>query len=365
MRIGTKRLLAAVIASLALAGLAGAAAAAGYADGDDRIGPDYTPAPELAGLMEPLRGTVRGFTMAPDKFYPGIHRLTGYKPLSGPNSDLATAPFDQASAPEPYYPRHVEVYTPPGYKPGQTLPFMVVLDGVWVTHVHDPVLQAVDGMIATKQLPPMALILIDPGSHPVDPAALSKGPDGAAEDAPGSERSLEYDTVSSRFGDFIQEEVLPAVEQKLNIKLTDDPEGRAVYGISSSGVAAFSMAWFHPERYRRVMIYSGTFINNQNPVDPALPHGAWEYHEHLIPGAPKKPIRVWLEVGDKDNGYTSPESSHRNWVIANTHMAAALKAKGYAYRFVLAKDAQHVDDRVVRQTLPQALTYIWQGYSPR
>ena len=71
-------------------------------------------------------------------------------------------------------------------------------------------------------------------------------------------------------------------------------------GGSSGGSAAFTMAWFHPELYHRVMTYSGTYVNQQSNAD--VPHGAWDYHAHLIPESPAKPLRVWLEVGERDNG---------------------------------------------------------------
>jgi hypothetical protein len=48
--------------------------------------------------------------------------------------------------------------------------------------------------------------------------------------------------------------------------------------------------------------------------------------------------------------------------MANRRMAAVLKAKGYNYRFVFAKDAGHVDRKVVGETLPEALLWLWQGY---
>ena len=60
------------------------------------------------------------------------------------------------------------------------------------------------------------------------------------------------------------------------------------------------MAWYHPELYHRVLIYSGTFVNQQWPSSPRTPHGAWEFHEHLIPENPAKPLRIWMEVGDRD-----------------------------------------------------------------
>jgi hypothetical protein len=98
-------------------------------------------------------------------------------------------------------------------------------------------------------------------------------------------------------------------------------------------------------------------------MNSETPHGAWEYHENLIPKSAVKPIRVWMQVGDRDNGYKQKEETLHNWVMANDRMAAVLKAKGYHYRYVYSADAGHVDGRVVRQTLPEALLWLWQGYS--
>jgi len=66
-------------------------------------------------------------------------------------------------------------------------------------------------------------------------------------DAQGSERGLEYDTMSGRYAEFVEQEVLPLVEKQYNVKLTKDPEGRATMGGSSGGSCALIMAWYHPE----------------------------------------------------------------------------------------------------------------------
>jgi enterochelin esterase-like enzyme len=134
-------------------------------------------------------------------------------------------------------------------------------------------------------------------------------------------------------------------------------------GGSSGGSCALIMAWYHPELYHRVLTYSGTYVNQQWPSNPQSPHGAWEFHEHLIPSTPPKPIRLWMEVGDRD--LYSPNIMRDNmhdWVIANELMAKALAAKGYRYQFVFAQNAGHVDHAVKQQTLPEALEYLWQGY---
>ena len=111
-----------------------------------------------------------------------------------------------------------------------------------------------------------------------------------------------------------------------------------------------------------MLSYSGTFVNQAYPTDPETPRGGWEYHDHLIAQAAKKPIRIWMEVGEKDNRFDAPEDSWHNWPLANNRMAAVLKKKGYDYKYVWAREAKHVDARVVVQTLPAALEWLWRDY---
>jgi len=82
----------------------------------------------------------------------------------------------------------------------------------------------------------------------------------------------------------------------------------------------------------------------------------------LIPASAKKPMRLWMEVGDRDN--FSAYDDYDDWVLANENMAKVLAAKGYHYQFVFARNAGHTDRAVKQQTLPEALEYIWQGYPP-
>ena len=176
------------------------------------------------------------------------------------------------------------VYVPKQYVPGTEAPFIVGADG------PDPALfTALDNLIAAKRVPVMIGISIGNGSG----------------DAQGSERGLEYDTMSGRYAEFVEKEVLPLVESKCNVKLTGNPDGRATMGGSSGGSAALIMAWYHPELYHRVLTYSGTYVNQQWPYNAEIPHGAWEFQEHLIADSPVKPMRIWMEVGDR--GPTEPE----------------------------------------------------------
>ena len=247
-------------------------------DGNFIIGPTHPPAPETIPQDGVPRGTVYEFTMssADSKIYPGIAREPGTFGKPAPNDP--TNLIVTTSHPAPYT-RKVAVYVPKQYVPGTVAPFIVGADG------PDALLfTTLDNLIAQKRVPVMIAISIGNGGG----------------DAQGSERGLEYDTMSGRYAEFVETEVLPLVEKQYGVKLTKDPEGRATMGGSSGGSAAFMMAWYRNDLYHRVLAYSGTAINQQWPHDPKLPGGAWEFHKTIIPGSPSKPIRIWMEVGDRD-----------------------------------------------------------------
>ena len=311
------------------------------ADGNFIIGPTHSAAAESAVQPDVPQGTVHTFTMssADSRIYPGIAREAGT--FGTPDAADPAKLVVTTSRPAPYT-RRVAVYVPKQYVPGTAAPFIVGADG------PDPVLFTVlDNLIAQKRVPAMI--------------AISVGNGGG--DAQGSQRGLEYDTMSGRYAEFVETEVLPLVEKQFGVKLTRDPEARATMGCSSGASAALIMAWYHPEWYRRVLSYSGTFVNQQWPPSSETPHGAWEFHERLIPGSPAKPIRLWMEVGDRDllNPNVMRDDMH-DWVLANEKMAAALAAKRYRYQFVFARNAGHCDRAVKLQTLPAALEWLWRGY---
>jgi iron(III)-enterobactin esterase len=305
------------------------------------IGPSYADAPESVANPAVPQGEVREFILYSEdsKIYPGIVRIHDMQRDAQGNY---MAPPGGLSAPGRYE-RHVYVYIPKQLVSGTPAPFMVVQDG------HSYVKRMVnlmDNMIAAKRLPPMVLAFADSGGS----------------DAQGSEHGLEYDTVSDRYSNWVEQELLPAVTQRYGVTFTTNPDGRGTLGGSSGAAAAFTMAWFHPERYHKVLSYSGTFVNQAWPVDPQTPRGAWEYHDHLIAKSVKKPIRIWMEVGEKDNRFDNPEATWHNWPLANNRMAAVLKKKGYDYRYIFAMGGTHVDNRVVMQTLPAALEWLWRDY---
>jgi hypothetical protein len=305
------------------------------------IGPTHNPAPEMTAQEGVPQGTIYNFTMssADSKIYPGVARDAGTFGTPDPSDPAKLVVTTSHPAP---YTRRVAVYVPKQYVAGTAAPFIVGADG------PDTLLfTALDNLIAQKRVPVMVAISIGNGSG----------------DAQGSQRGLEYDTMSGRYAEFVETEVLPLVEKQYNVKLTKDPNARATMGCSSGGSAALSMAWYRTDLYHRVLTYSGTYVNQQWPPNPETPGGAWEFHRRIIPESPAKPIRIWMEVGDRDlfNPNVMRDNMH-DWVVANENMAKVLAAKNYQYQFVFARNAGHCDRGVKLQTLPRALEWLWKDY---
>jgi enterochelin esterase family protein len=310
-------------------------------NGNYTIGPEYPVAPDLTDLGNP-KGQSFDFTMA----------LADSKYFRGDDATLdPTKGLRKA--------RRISVYVPAAYVDGTEAPILVIHDGPGRIN---SVRYALDNLTISK----------DPSRKL--PAFIAIAVQNGGDDSKGSERGLEYDTMSERLALFIEEEVLPAVLNNAEIKtaypniaFTDNPWGKAVMGGSSGGSAALTMGWFRPDLFRRLITYSGTFVDQQDDdaaEEADYPLGAWEYHSsmNLIGNSEKKPLRIFTHVSENDNGAGRPEESYHNWVMANERTAAVLKAKGYDYRFLYTLAAGHTDRRVYQNTLADTLVWMWRGY---
>src|SRR6185436_17995047 len=130
-------------------------------------------------------------------------------------------------------------------------------------------------------------------------------------------RSVEYDTLSDQYARFLIDEILPEVGK--SVKLTDDPDGRAIGGSSSGGICAWTVAWERPDAFRKVLSHVGSFTNIRGG------HNC----QALIRKTPNKPIRVFLQDGTNDL-----DNEHGNWWLANKEMESSLNFKKYDYKFV-------------------------------
>ena len=311
-------------------------------DGNYTIGPDYKIDPDLTDRGNP-KGKSFEFTML----------LADSKIFRGDDSTLQ--PDRKPVRKE----RKVFVYVPAAYQDGTKAPILVIHDGPGQLNL---VRNALDNLTVSKdanrKLPAFVAIAVQNGGN----------------DGKNSERGLEYDTMSDRLARFIHGEVLPAVMNNAEIKaaypkfaLTDNPWGRAVMGCSSGGAAALSMGWFRPDLFRRLIAYSGTFVDQQDddaPEEAKYPLGAWDYHSgmKLMETSEKKPLRIFTHVSENDLRAKDPEETYHNWVMAGERTAAALKAKGYPYRYVFSLATRHCEGRVFEQTLADTLVWVWRGY---
>lgn len=311
-------------------------------DGEHTIGPDYKTDPDLTDLGNP-KGKSFQFTM----------RLADSKIFRG--DDKTLEPEKKAVRTE----RKIFVYVPAAYKDGAKAPILIIHDGPGQLNL---VRNALDNLTLSK----------DPNRKL--PAFIAIAVENGGNDGKNSERGLEYDTLSDRLARFINDEVLPAVLNNPEIKaaypklaFTDNPWGRAVMGCSSGGAAALSMGWFRPDLFRRIIAYSGTFVDQQDDdaaEEAKYPLGAWEYHSgmKLIETNEKPPLRIFTHVSENDLRPNDAEETHHNWVMAGKRTAAALKAKGYHQRFVFTLATRHCDGKVFQQTLADTLVWIWRGY---
>ena len=229
------------------------------------------------------------------------------------------------------------IYVPAQYKPAEPAALMVFQDGgAYVSEDGQFRVPVVfDNLIHLGQMPVTIGLFINPGAFP------PTEPDGK----PRSNRSFEYDTLSDQYARFLLEEMVPEVARQY--PLADDASARAICGISSGGICAFTVAWQRPDAFSKVLSHVGSFTNIRGGhVYPAL-----------IRKTERKPIRVFLQDGENDL-----DNEHGNWPLANQQMAAALKFAHYDYQFVYG-DGGH-NGKHGGAILPDSLRWLWRDYKP-
>ncbi len=209
-----------------------------------------------------------------------------------------------------------------------------------------------DNLIAKKEMPVTIGVFINPGSFP------ASEPGKAAR----SNRSFEYDSLGDLNAKFFIEEIAALVAK--DYKLTDDPAGWAICGNSSGGIAAFTVAWERPDKFRKVVSHIGSFTNirggNVYPslIRKTLPDNAKNYYvkEQLPLAESRRKIRVFLQDGSSDL-----DNLHGNWPLANKDMAAALKYAGWDYQFVFGTEGHN--GKQGGAVFPDTMRWLWRDYA--
>ncbi len=225
------------------------------------------------------------------------------------------------------------VYVPAQYDGKEPACVMVFQDGSSYANPKGAFRAPVvfDNLIHQKKLPVIIGIFIDPGRIV------------GQEDKPNSPlRSALYDTLSDNYARFLEKEILPEVGK--THRLRQDAAGRAICGISSGGICAFTVAWQRPDLFSKVLSHVGSFTNIRGG----------DVYPGLIRKSANRPIRVFLQGGAKDL-----DNEHGSWPLANQQMAAALKFRGYDYRFEFGTEGHN--GKHGGAILPESLIWLWRS----
>lgn len=232
--------------------------------------------------------------------------------------------------------RNYSVYVPKQYDAGKPAAVMVFQDGhAYLGPGGDFRANVVmDNLIHAGDMPVTIGIFIDPGYK------REQLPEKRGWQPRPENRSFEYDTLSDQYSRFLIDEILPEVGEQYN--LTDNPDQRAICGISSGGICAFTVAWERPDQFRKVLSHVGSFVNIR---------GGHNYPA-LIRKTERKPIRVFLQDGSGDL-----DNQHGNWPLGNQQMAMSLKFKDYDFKFVYGEGGHN--GKHGGAILPESMRWLW------
>lgn len=225
------------------------------------------------------------------------------------------------------------VYVPAQYDSTKPAALMVFQDGHTYVKADGDFRTPVvfDNLIHQGKMPVTIGLFVDPGH---------RGEAWPASPWRNNNRSKEYDELSNRYVSFLIEELIPELEKQY--RLTDDPKMRAICGISSGGICAFTAAWQRPDYFHKVLSHIGSFTDIRGGhVYPAL-----------IRQNHPKDIKVFLQDGENDL-----DNQHGNWWLANQQMAASLKYMGYDCKFVAGQGAHNGQHGGA--ILPESLVWLW------
>ncbi|NND34669.1 MAG: cupin domain-containing protein [Saprospiraceae bacterium] len=231
------------------------------------------------------------------------------------------------------------LYVPAQYDSTKPAALMVFQDGHTYIKEDGNFMAATvfDNLISQEKMPVTIGLFINPGhdksaNPPESPWRVTN-------------RSIEYDEMADTYGRFLLEEIIPEI--KKNYTISDDPKMRAICGISSGGICAFTVAWYFPEHFQKVLSLIGSFTNIR---------GGHNYPA-LIRKSEKKDIKIFLQDGSDDL-----DNEHGNWWLSNLQMEAALKFKEYNYEFVGGSGGHSGHHGA--SIFPQSLTWLWSDVVP-
>ena len=272
-------------------------------------------------------GLFCSFTFAADDYILGID--------SQPNPNTPKGKIEKSEWKSNIFPgtvREMLIYVPAQYDGKTPAAVMIFQDGGSYANEKGQFRATVvfDNLIHKKEMPVTIGVFLNPGTVP------SSNP----KEKGRSNRSFEYDTPSDQYATFLEKEILPEIEKKYNVR--KDAAGRALCGISSGGICAFTAAWERPDLFGKVLSHVGSFTNIRGG----------DVYPGMIRKTEKKPIRIFLQDGSNDL-----DNLHGHWPLANRSMAAALKFAKYDFVYVEGDGGHNGKHGGV--ILPESLRWLW------
>jgi enterochelin esterase family protein len=272
-------------------------------------------------------GLFCSFTFAADDYVLGID--------SQPNPNTPKGKIEKSEWKSNIFPgtvREMSIYVPAQYDGKTPAAVMIFQDGSSYANEKGQFRATVvfDNLIHKKEMPVTIGVFLNPGTVPsANPKEKGR-----------SNRSFEYDTPSDQYATFLEKEILPEIEKKYNVR--KDAAGRALCGISSGGICAFTAAWERPDLFGKVLSHVGSFTNIRGG----------DVYPGMIRKTEKKPIRIFLQDGSNDL-----DNLHGHWPLANRSMAAALKFAKYDFVYVEGDGGHNGKHGGV--ILPESLRWLW------
>lgn len=227
-----------------------------------------------------------------------------------------------------------KVYIPKQYDGSKPACLYLGLDGILYNATA-----VMDTLIASGEMPVTIGVFVKPGRIANDSTVIRYN------------RSNEFDRIDDTFARFIETELLPTAEKHnladgRTIKISKDPNDRAISGASSSGIASFNATFLRPDLFSRIYTTCGTFVSMR---------GGHEYPA-LIRKYEPRPMRVYIHDGSNDAW--NPLFGH--WYEQNILVASALEFAGYEYKAVW-DDGNH-SIKNGSKLFPDAMRYLWKDY---
>ncbi len=260
-------------------------------------------------------------------------------PLSQEQADVPRGTVTKATWQSQIYPGTVRdywIYVPAQYDGTQPACLMVFNDGRSYVNSEGSfrVPTVFDNLIHRGEMPVTLGLFVNPGVIP----AAQEGQDSR------KTRSFEYDALGDRYARFLVDELIP--DLAATYRISTNPECRAICGISSGGIAAFTVAWERPNSFRKVLCHIGSFTNIR---------GGNSY-PYLLRKTEPKPLRIFLQEGLNDL-----DNLHGHWPLGNKEMAASLAFMDYDYRFVVGTERHN--GRHGGAILPESLQWLWRDHA--